>query len=103
MVRKKLVTTCPPMASVAYDELAATYEQKGDKDGADSAYSRALNADKENVAAYCHYARFLGKDPKQKDKAKVIASEALRLAPRDACAEDMRALGGTISSAPGGG
>ena len=92
----------PPMASVAYDELGATYELKQDKDGADSAYQRALNADKENAAAYCHYARFLGKDPKMKDKTKTLASEALRLAPRDSCAEEMRSLGGTVSAQGGG-
>ncbi len=92
----------PPMASVAYDELGATYELKQDKDGADSAYQRALNADKDNAAAYCHYARFLGKDPKMKDKTKTLASEALRLAPRDGCAEEMRSLGGTVTAQGGG-
>lgn len=90
----------PPMASVAYDELAATFELKGDKDSADATYMKALNADKENVAAYCHYARFLGKDPKNKDKTKLIASEVIKLSPRDACAEEMRALGGTAPPAP---
>lgn len=92
----------PPMASVAYDELGATYELKQDKDGADSAYQRALNADKDNAAAYCHYARFLGKDPKMKDKTKTLASEALRLAPRDGCADEMRSLGGTVTAQGGG-
>ncbi len=92
----------PPMASVAYDDLAATYELKQDKDGADSAYKRALNADKDNAAAYCHYARFLSKDPKNKETTKTIASEALRLAPRDACAEEMRGLGGTVTAQGGG-
>ncbi len=90
----------PSMASIAYDDLGATYELKGDKDGADSAYSRALNADKENAGAYCHYARLLAKDPKQKDLMKKIASEFLRLAPREACAEEMRGLGGTVAPAP---
>ena len=92
----------PGMASVAYDELAATFELKSDKDGADANYQKALNADKDNASAYCHYGRFLGKDPKQKDKAKLIASEFLRLAPRDACAEEMRGLGGTVAAQGGG-
>ena len=90
----------PPMASVAYDELAATFELKSDKDSADATYMKALNADKENVAAYCHYARLLGKDPKNKDKTKTIASELLRLSPKDPCAEEMRNLGGTVAAAP---
>lgn len=92
----------PPMASVAYDELAATFELKSDKDSADATYQKALNADKENVAAYCHYARFLGKDPKNKDKTKAIASELLKLSPRDACADEMRGLGGTVAANPPG-
>ena len=84
----------PSMASVTYDELAATFELKQDRDGADANYMKSLNADKENVAGYCHYARFLAKDPKQKDKAKTMASEVLKLSPRDACAEEMKGLGG---------
>jgi Tfp pilus assembly protein PilF len=87
----------PAMASIVYDELAATFEAKNDRDGADANYAKALNADKENAAAYCHYARFLSKDPKQKDKMKTIASEMMRLAPRDPCAEEMQRLGGTIA------
>jgi cellulose synthase operon protein C len=93
----------PSMASQAYDEAAITFEAKGDRDGADAHYLKSLTADKDNATAYCHYARFLGKDPKQKDKAKAMASEALRLAPRDACADDMRALGGAVAAPPANG
>lgn len=90
----------PAMASIVYDELAATFEAKNDRDGADANYMKSLNADKENAAAYCHYARFLSKDQKQKDKTKTIASEMMRLAPRDPCAEEMQRLGGTVAPAP---
>lgn len=82
----------PAMASVAYDDLALTYELKGEKDNVNSAYEKALNADKENPAPYCHYARFLAKDPKEKDKAKTIAQAFLKMAPKDPCADEMRGL-----------
>jgi tetratricopeptide (TPR) repeat protein len=84
----------PSMASVAYDELAATYEAKGEKDNARATYEKALNADKENPAPYCHYARFLAKDPKERELTKSIAAKFLQLAPQDACAADMKPLAG---------
>ena len=90
----------PAMASVAFDELAMAFELKGDRDGADGAYLKALNAEKDNVAAYCHYARFLAKDPKQKDKMKAMASQVLILSPRDSCADEMKGLGGTATPPP---
>ncbi len=82
----------PTMASAAYDELGLAYEAKGDKDGAGASYEKALNADKENAAPYCHYARLLAKDPKEKDKAKLLAQQFLKMAPRDACADEMQRL-----------
>jgi tetratricopeptide (TPR) repeat protein len=84
--------TDPTMASVAFDDLAQTYELKGDKDSALSTYEKALNADKDNAMPYCHYARLLAKDPKEKDKAKTIAQAFLKMAPQDACAADMKNL-----------
>jgi len=84
----------PSMASVAYDELATTYEAKGEKDNAETSYKRALNADKDNPGPYCHYARFLVKDPKEKDQAKIIAQGFVKLGVKDACTEEMVRLGG---------
>jgi tetratricopeptide (TPR) repeat protein len=84
----------PSMAAAAYDELGVTLEQKGDKDGARANYEKALNADREYAAAYCHYGLLLSKDGKEKEKAKEIAKEYLKLAPREACAEDMKRLAG---------
>ncbi|MFZ5445054.1 MAG: tetratricopeptide repeat protein [Myxococcota bacterium] len=83
----------PTKASDAYDELGQTYDAKGDRDGANTAFTQALNADKDNSGPYCHYARFLSKDPKEKEKAKALAQQFLKLAsPRDPCAEEMQRL-----------
>jgi len=82
----------PSMASVVLDDLAQTYELKGDKDSANSNYEKALNADKDNAMPYCHYARLLAKDPKEKEKARKLGQEFVRLAPQDACAADMKNL-----------
>lgn len=82
----------PSMASAAYDDLAQTYELKGEKDNANASYEKALNADKDNAAPYCHYARLLAKDPKEKEKARTLAQAFLKLAPKDPCAEDLRGL-----------
>lgn len=91
----------PSMASSAYDELGLSYEAKGDKDGAGSSYEKALNADKDNASPYCHYARLLGKDPKEKDKAKTLAQAFVKMAPKtDPCTEDMLRLGGGAPAAP---
>lgn len=84
--------TDPSMASVAFDDLAQTYELKGEKDSALSTYEKALNADKDNAMPYCHYARLLAKDPKEKDKAKTIAQAFLKMAPQDACAAELKSL-----------
>jgi tetratricopeptide (TPR) repeat protein len=86
----------PTQSAVAYDELGQTHELKGDKDKARTSYEKALTADKDYPAAYCHYARFLVKlgEPKEREKARALAGEFLRLAPRDACAEEMKGLGG---------
>lgn len=80
----------PSMASRAYDELGLAFEAKGDRDGANTAFTQALNADKDLADPYCHYARFLSKDPKEKEKAKAMAQQFLKLAPRDPCAEEMQ-------------
>ncbi len=90
----------PSMASAAYDELGGAYEAKGEKDGAGASYEKALNADKDNPGPYCHYARLLSKDPKEKDKAKTLAQAFVKMAPRDPCTEEMQRLGG---AAGGGG
>ena len=88
----------PAMASVSYDELAQAYELKKETDNADATYAKAINADHESGLAYCHYARLLSKDAKQKDKMKGMASEALKFLPaRDPCVEEMRGLGGTVA------
>jgi tetratricopeptide (TPR) repeat protein len=85
----------PSMASAAYDDLGQTCELKGEKDNAGSAYEKALNADKDNAQPYCHYARFLSKDPKEKEKAKTLAAAFLKIAAKgDPCIEDMQRLGG---------
>lgn len=86
----------PTQSAMAYDELGQTYELKNDKDKARTSYEKALNADKDYPMAYCHYARFLSKlgDAKEREKAKALAGEFLKLAPRDGCADDMRNIGG---------
>lgn len=86
----------PTQSAMAYDELGQTWELKGDKDKARTSYEKALNADKDYPMAYCHYARFLSKlsDSKEREKAKALAGEFLKLAPRDACADDMKSIGG---------
>ncbi|MGV3621895.1 MAG: tetratricopeptide repeat protein [Archangium sp.] len=80
------------MASVVYDDLAQTYELKAERDNALSTYEKALNADKDNALPYCHYARLLSKDAKEKEKAKKIAEAFLKMAPNDPCAAEMRGL-----------
>jgi tetratricopeptide (TPR) repeat protein len=82
----------PSMASVVYDDLAATYEKKGERDNARANYEKALNADKENPAPYCHFAKFLSKDPKDKDQAKAIAAAFVKMAPQDPCAAEVKGL-----------
>lgn len=81
------------MASVSYDELAGAYELKGEKDSAGTSYEKALNADKDNATPYCHYARFLLKDPKEKDKAKLIGGAFMKMMPKDPCAEELGRAG----------
>ncbi|MFT3714231.1 MAG: tetratricopeptide repeat protein [Archangium sp.] len=81
------------MASVAYDELAGTYELKSEKDNAGASYEKALNADKDNPLPYCHYARFLVKDPKEKDKAKLIGGAFMKMLPKDPCSEELGRAG----------
>ena len=90
----------PGMASIAYDEAAQAFELKNDKDSAGATYEKALNADKDNPDAACHYARLLSKDAKQKDKTKAIASEVLRINPRHPCVDEMKGFG---ASAPANG
>lgn len=82
------------MAATVFDELGATYELKNDKDRARANYEKALNADREYAASYCHYARLLAKlgDPKDKDKQKDVAKEYLKLEPQGECAADMQRL-----------
>jgi Flp pilus assembly protein TadD len=93
----------PGMASIAFDEAAQAFDLKGDKDGADASWLKSLNGDKDNADAACHYAKFLSKDAKQdKGKVKAIASEVLRINPRHACVDDMKALGATPPLANGG-
>ncbi len=84
----------PSLAAIAYDDVAYTWEQLGNKDKARISYEKALNADKELAIAYCHYGRFLSKDnlPADKDKLKAVAGEYLRLEPRGDCAADMQRL-----------
>ncbi|MBI3183438.1 MAG: tetratricopeptide repeat protein [Myxococcales bacterium] len=74
----------------SYDEAAQSYELRGDKVKAREGYEKALNADKDYDAAYCHYARFLSPEPKEKAKVKAFAQEYLKLAPKGECAADMQ-------------
>lgn len=82
----------PALASQAFDELAAAFELKGDKDSARATYEKSLNADKDNAAPYCHYARLLAKDAREREQAKALAQAFLKLAPKDPCAEEMQRL-----------
>ncbi len=82
----------PSMQSVALDDLAQSYELKGEKDNASASYEKALSADKDNPPPYCHYAKLLAKDPKEKEKAKALAQAFLKMAPQDPCAADLRSL-----------
>lgn len=89
----------PSQAAASYDELALTYDlrnKEGDRDKARANYEKALNADKDYAAAYCHYAKFLsrrGSDPsRDREKVKLLATEALKLEPQGACAADMQRL-----------
>ncbi len=74
----------PSMAAIAYDDLAYTYETAANKEKARVNYEKALNADKDLTAAYCHYARFLAKEnlPSDKDKLKSVATEYLKQDPK---------------------
>jgi tetratricopeptide (TPR) repeat protein len=80
------------MAATTYDDLAQAYDLKGDKDRARVNFEKALSADRDYDAAYCHYVRFMtrGADPKDKDKTKAVAGEYLKLAPKGECAADMQ-------------
>jgi len=66
-----------------------------DKDKARANYEKALNADKEYAPAYCHYAKLLVRHPgdsRDREKARVLAVESLKLEPQGACASDMQRL-----------
>jgi len=76
----------------AYDEEGLTYEAKGDKPKAQEIYEKSLNADVEFENVYCHYARLISADPKNKAKAKSVAAEYLKRAPKGDCAADMTKL-----------
>ncbi|MBL8940341.1 MAG: tetratricopeptide repeat protein, partial [Archangium sp.] len=84
----------PSMASIAYDELGYTYEQAANKEKARLSYEKALNADQDNAAAYCHYGRFLAKDNQasDKEKMKAVGQKYLTLEPKGECAGDMQRL-----------
>lgn len=90
----------PATAAAVYDELAQTYELKGDKDKdkAKVAYEKSLNADIDYVPTYCHYARFLSKVPNaqqaDKDKMANAAKEYVKRDPKGDCAADMQRLAG---------
>lgn len=84
----------PLMASSSYDELAQTYEQNKETDKAGATYEKALNAAKDNPMPYCHYARFLLKDPKEKDRARTFAAEFVKMVQKggDPCWDEMQRL-----------
>ncbi len=78
----------------ADDELAQLFDQKGDKGAARANFEKAINADADNDAATCHFARFLikGGDAKDKDHIKDLAKKYLELAPKGECVGELRAL-----------
>lgn len=81
-----------PMVARSYDEAGLLYEGRGTKDKADQAYKNALNAEPQYDDAYCHYAKFLSKDPAMKDKATGFAKKYLELSPKGECAAEMTRL-----------
>jgi cellulose synthase operon protein C len=82
----------PTNAAFVYDELAQTYEAKGDKDKARANFEKSLTADKQYSATYCHYVKFLTKlnDAKDKDRVKSLAQELLKIDAKSECAADMQ-------------
>lgn len=76
----------------SYDELALAYDAKGDKAKAQEAFEKALNADKDYEDAYCHYAKFLADEPRNRTRARAFAQEYLKRAPRGSCAADAQRL-----------
>jgi tetratricopeptide (TPR) repeat protein len=81
----------PQIASRIYDELATMLDGKGNKEGANSNWEKAVNADGDNDAAICHFVRFLrkGGDAKEADHIKSLAKKYLEAAPKGECAGEM--------------
>jgi tetratricopeptide (TPR) repeat protein len=85
----------PTQAAGAWDELGLTLEARnkdGDKDRARASYEKSLNSDKEYAPAYCHYAKFLSRDGKEREKVRSLAQESLKQEPQGACAAEMQRL-----------
>lgn len=80
------------MVARSYDDLAQTYEAKGNAKSAKESFERALAADRDFEDAYCHYAAFIIRknEPDGKDRLKTLAQEYLKLNDRGACAEQLR-------------
>lgn len=76
----------------SYDEAGLARELAGEKTKVDEVYEKALNADKEYEPAYCHYAKFLSTEGRDRAKVKALAQEYLRLAPKGECAAEMQRL-----------
>ncbi len=82
----------PYKIAESYDELGVTEEAKPDRAKAAEAYEHALNADINFENAYCHYAKLLVGEPKSRGKAREVAKEYLKRAPKGDCASEMQRL-----------
>ncbi len=82
----------PTNAAYVYDELAQTYELKGDKDRARANYEKSITADKQFGPVYCHYVRHLLKanDAKDKERLKSLAQDAIKLDAKGDCAAELQ-------------
>lgn len=80
--------------ATAYDELGLLLDAKNDKAKARDAFEKALNAEKDYDAPYCHYVRFMKKanDPKDADLIKRLAGKYLELSPKGECAAELAPL-----------
>ncbi len=79
--------------ATSYNELGRTFELKGDRNKAQEAFEKALNADPSYEDAYCSYAKFLSVDPKNRAKVKAFAEEYLKRAPKSGeCVADAQRL-----------
>ncbi len=82
----------PSRLAAALTELARVHVDRNDPARADDAFQRALNTDADYAPAYFHYARFMLEARGQGLRARTLAQEYLKRAPRGEYAAEAQRL-----------